>query len=137
MSSEETTPTAEQLGETLGMEGGMDLSAKIEPGPEPWTWLLTVISDGHPLHADLERRHLQMSDLEVMLQGDFVDRSIPGGGILLMRKVDDNIRLRIVAPEDPQYCPPNGYLGDIPWSRLVESVNSLEKRRKQQKATLR
>lgn len=130
MSEAEPTGGIAHLSKLLTVEARNPVELKLEAGPEPWTWLFSLMLDGDPIAQDLSRRHLQMADLDVMLQGDFVDRSISGGGILLLRKVNAAIRFRIVAPEPPFYCPANGHLGDVSWTQVLEAVNDLERKRK-------
>ncbi len=101
---------------------------KIEPAHQPWSWTVTIERDGVSLGPEVERRRLEMADLDALTSSMPIERTIPGGK-LVFYKMGARLRVKINANPLPLYARPAGSIGSVPWSGVVRAIEEIERRR--------
>ena len=94
----------------------------VDRGPEPWTWWFSIHEDGSPMPMGMSDRVFTWSDLELMLDDEFVERSIDGG-LVMLKKVGDVIRVSAITG------PSSSLIGEVQWDDLLLAAERIERRR--------
>lgn len=90
---------------------------RVSACPDPWRWVLFITDSNGLVVQTLSNLRLEWDDLELLCQGQTIERILPDGSMILLVRRGKRLHFRQA---------PSGFYGWISWRVLASAACALE-----------